>query len=128
MSTPEEIAVSVVYAAEDGLFQRSLRLPVGATVESALCASGLLDRFRIDDLPERVGIYGQRCPLDTRLADGDRVEVYRWLRVDPKDARRLRADAQAFRPGGLAPRAGQATARTGRQPDADGAQDPPPGR
>lgn len=128
MSTPERIMVAVVYAAEDQLFQRELPLPVGATVEMALVISGLLDRFRIEDLPERVGIFGQRCPLDTRLENGDRVEVYRWLRVDPKDARRLRADAQAFRPGGLAPRSRSVERTPGESGDNDGTQEPPPGR
>jgi len=41
--------------------------------------------------PLGVGIHGRRVPLDAPLADGDRVEIYRALLVDPKEARRRRA-------------------------------------
>jgi putative ubiquitin-RnfH superfamily antitoxin RatB of RatAB toxin-antitoxin module len=41
--------------------------------------------------PHGAGIHGRRVPLDTALADGDRVEVYRPLQADPKAARRRRA-------------------------------------
>ena len=60
-----------------------LELPAGATVRDALAAAG------IDS--QRVGIFGKRVSSDARLADGDRVEVYRPLRIDPKQARRQRA-------------------------------------
>ena len=60
-----------------------VRLPDGATVRDALAASGLDG--------SQVGIFGKRVTLDTRLADGDRVEVYRPLKLDPKEARRKRA-------------------------------------
>jgi len=46
-----------------------------------------------DQLLERglkVGIWGRTRSLDTPLRDMDRVEVYRALKVDPKEARRLR--------------------------------------
>ena len=42
-------------------------------------------------LDQPVGVYGRRVALDHLLADGDRVEIYRPLRVDPKEARRRRA-------------------------------------
>jgi putative ubiquitin-RnfH superfamily antitoxin RatB of RatAB toxin-antitoxin module len=38
-----------------------------------------------------VGVYGVRVALDTRLSNGDRVEIYRPLQADPKDLRRRRA-------------------------------------
>jgi putative ubiquitin-RnfH superfamily antitoxin RatB of RatAB toxin-antitoxin module len=38
-----------------------------------------------------VGVYGVRVALDTKLSDGDRVEIYRPLQADPKDLRRRRA-------------------------------------
>jgi uncharacterized protein len=67
-----------------------LSLPVGATVADALQASGLRQRNGtvLDDL--RVGVWNKVKALDTPLRDGDRVEVYRALTVDPKEARRLR--------------------------------------
>lgn len=67
-----------------------LRLPPGSTLEQALhgCAefAGQLPLLR----ELRVGIWGRVRPLDTLLRDRDRVEVYRPLTVDPKEARRLR--------------------------------------
>jgi putative ubiquitin-RnfH superfamily antitoxin RatB of RatAB toxin-antitoxin module len=60
-------------------------LPAKATVRDALMAS----RFEFQE--QRVGIFGQRVALDHRLSPGDRVEIYRPLEVDPKEARRRRA-------------------------------------
>lgn len=62
----------------------ALELEAGATVRTALAAAGLT-------AVHAVGIYGRRATLDTRLADGDRVEVYRPLQVEPQAARRRRA-------------------------------------
>ena len=62
----------------------SLVLEQGATVRAALMAAGM-------PLDQPVGIYGRRAALEARLAVGDRVEVYRPLRADPKEARRRRA-------------------------------------
>jgi hypothetical protein len=62
----------------------ALELEAGATVRTALAAAGL-------GQVHAVGIYGCRATLDTRLADGDRVEVYRPLRTEPPAARRRRA-------------------------------------
>lgn len=56
-------------------------------------ASGVLARFPelvIEQLA--VGIFSQKCSLDTPLKAGDRVEIYRPLTIDPKAARRLRAE------------------------------------
>ena len=64
--------------------RRELVLEVGATVRSALSAAGV-------QAEHGTAIYGRRVPLDTKLAEGDRVEVLRPLAADPKDARRRRA-------------------------------------
>lgn len=62
----------------------AVELEQGATVRAALLAAGM-------PLDQPLGIYGGRVALDARLADGDRVEIYRPLRADPKEARRRRA-------------------------------------
>ena len=67
----------------DGAQARSLNLPAGATVRDALAASGLEG--------PACGIFGKRVALDRKLAEGDRVEIYRPLALDPKEARRRRA-------------------------------------
>jgi uncharacterized protein len=77
------VRVEVVMAHADGAQARSVNLPAGATVRDALAASG----FKGDAF----GIFGKRVELDHRLTDGDRVEIYRPLVMDPKEARRQRA-------------------------------------
>jgi len=69
----------------------SLSLPEGATVEDALRASGLLERHPDIALDvQKVGVWGKLRALSDPLRDGDRVELYRPLKVDPKEARRQR--------------------------------------
>ena len=63
----------------------------GATLHDAICASGLLDRHpQLDPLQQAVGVWGRVRSLESPVCDGDRVELYRPLEVDPKDARRRR--------------------------------------
>lgn len=83
------LKVQVVYALAGGTDAVTVRLPSGATAADALRACGLLDKHAIADA--RIGIYGNVVAADTRLADGDRVEIYRPLKLDPKEARRRRA-------------------------------------
>jgi putative ubiquitin-RnfH superfamily antitoxin RatB of RatAB toxin-antitoxin module len=75
-----------------------LRLPAGATVQQALQASGLGQAHpEIDWAAQPVGIWGRAVQPGEPLQDGDRVEVYRGLRVDPMEARRQRYRAQGER-------------------------------
>ena len=93
MPTAEAIRVEVVYAPLLGAaFCVALTLPAGAQVGDALHASGLAQRHPDAPCVEgRVGIHARLVALDTPLADGDRVEVYRPLAQDPREARRQRA-------------------------------------
>ena len=68
-----------------------LALPVGSTIADALDASGL----QVDGA--QCGIWGRVQTLDHVLREGDRVELYRPLQVDPKEARRLRYKKQGRR-------------------------------
>ncbi|MFO1339503.1 MAG: RnfH family protein [Burkholderiaceae bacterium] len=73
----------------------TLRLAAGSTVADALRASGLLERHGLSLGDEAVagrgvGVWTQSRPLDSPLREADRVEVYRGLTVDPKEARRQR--------------------------------------
>jgi putative ubiquitin-RnfH superfamily antitoxin RatB of RatAB toxin-antitoxin module len=69
-----------------------VELDAGATALDAIRASGVLQRFaEIDVSTQSIGVWGRICALDAPLADGDRVEIYRPLAVDPKEARRRRA-------------------------------------
>jgi putative ubiquitin-RnfH superfamily antitoxin RatB of RatAB toxin-antitoxin module len=81
-------------------------LPAGATLRDALqagLAAGLAGLVVTGDAGAlTLGIWGRVAAPDDPLHDGDRVEVYRGLKVDPKEARRLRYRAQGER--GRAPR------------------------
>lgn len=91
-SAAARIAVVVAYSpAPREVDQVRLSLPADATVGDALQASGVLARHPEIDLGRhKLGVWGKlRAPGDP-LRDGDRVELYRPLKVDPKEARRQR--------------------------------------
>ena len=75
----------------------TLTLPDGSTVADALRASGWADEIGPDLEGCRCGVWGRVQTLEHPLRDGDRVEVYRPLKVDPKEARRLRYKRQRAR-------------------------------
>lgn len=102
------LSVSVCFAMPDRHWCVALDLEPGATVASALAASGLAQALAGVDLARAtVGVFGKRVSRTHRLADGDRVEIYRPLTFDPKDSRRRRAQhRQRLRKGEVAPKTG----------------------
>jgi len=77
-------------------------LPEGASVRDALRASGWGASQPEDGLAAvEAGIWGRRCTLEQPVREGDRVEIYRPLVVDPKVARRERFRKQGARAAGL---------------------------
>lgn len=88
----ERLAVEVIYARPEVQFSELVELPAGATVRDAIAVSGVLTAFPEIDLDRnRVGVYGRIVALDAPVRDRDRVEIYRPLKVDPKEQRRRRA-------------------------------------
>lgn len=86
------ISVTVALALADRQEVVVLRLEEGSTVADALARSDLARRFpQVDLAAAPVGIWSRRCERSEALRDGDRVEVYRSLRADPKEMRRRRA-------------------------------------
>jgi len=84
--------VEVVYALADEQHVVEVELAEGASARDALEASGLLRRCpEIDRQRLRLGRFGRRIPLETRLHDGDRIEILRPLARSPMEARRVRA-------------------------------------
>jgi len=84
--------VEIAYSPPEGAIIKRLQVPAACTLEEAIRASGLLGECTEIDLTRNpVGIYGQPATLDTQLREGDRVEIYRPLIADPKEARRRRA-------------------------------------
>ena len=83
--------VEVAYATPADQVVVEVELPTGATLAQAIEVSGLLQRFPTIDLRNGVGVFGARRALTDTVSEGDRVEIYRPLIVDPKDQRRRRA-------------------------------------
>lgn len=99
MARPE-LRVTVVYCAPGCEDVSEVTLPDGATVGDAIGAAGVLVRRpEVAAAGADVGIRGRSCALTQRLEDGDRVEIYRPLTVDPKEARRVRAEVRRRRSG-----------------------------
>ena len=84
--------VEVIYINSGSEFVETIDVPDSSSVKDALIHSGVLKKFpdvSLDINP--VGVFGDIVSLDTTLKDGDRVEIYRPLKLDPMEARRLRA-------------------------------------
>ena len=86
------IRVQAVYALPERQTVVELDVPEGSTVRDVLDQLRAQPPFSSLDLDTTpVGIHGERVDRQRRLAQGDRVELYRPLEVDPKEARRRRA-------------------------------------
>lgn len=85
------LTIELVYVAQSlQTVHLTLALKPGATVLDALTASGVhASHPETKDMV--VGIYAKQVALDTVLKEGDRVEIYRPLVLDPKETRRMRA-------------------------------------
>lgn len=93
------LRVEVVYALPGQADAVVLEMPAGATAADAVRASGVLARHpEIDPQRLRLGIFGRTVQASMRLNDGDRVEIYRPLVLEAREARRRRA-ARRRRPG-----------------------------
>jgi putative ubiquitin-RnfH superfamily antitoxin RatB of RatAB toxin-antitoxin module len=85
----ETFNIEVCYASDAVQFLRALRVPAGTTIGQAIAISGVLQEAPEVDLSTmQVGIYAKKKTLDTVLREHDRVEIYRPLIADPKNARR----------------------------------------
>lgn len=88
----DSLQVEVIYALAARQELVRLKLPEGATVQQAVEASGLLQKFpEIDLAKSKLGIFAKLAKPDTVLRDRDRVEIYRPLIADPKEVRKQRA-------------------------------------
>ena len=88
----EWLEVDVVYALPQQQTLVSVRVKVGTTVIAAVEASGILARHPEIELPRAtLGVFGKRVMSTAAVQQGDRIEIYRGLRADPKRAREARA-------------------------------------
>lgn len=85
------VHVEVVYCPSPGVTDLTpLDLPDGSTLADALRASGVLERHALALETVDAGIWFRVSAHDALLRERDRIEIYRPLTVDPKEARRLR--------------------------------------
>lgn len=87
----DQIEVEIIHLGINSRFHRALQIPVGSSAQQALDASGVF--VDCPELPPDapIGIYGQKVQRDLVVKNGDRIEIYRPLVFDPKQARRNRA-------------------------------------
>ncbi|MBN1377956.1 MAG: RnfH family protein [Gammaproteobacteria bacterium] len=85
--------IEVAYALPNEQVIIELDAEPGITLNKAIEQSGVLERYpEIDLAVNKVGVFGKLGRLDDTLREGDRVEIYRKLLADPKQARRQRAE------------------------------------
>jgi len=88
---PTMLHVEVIYALRNRQVLLAFEVEEETTVKEAIESSGILRRFpEVDLIRMPVGIFGRATRLDARLRDGDRIEIYRPLIADPKQARHAR--------------------------------------
>jgi putative ubiquitin-RnfH superfamily antitoxin RatB of RatAB toxin-antitoxin module len=86
------IEVELVYAFAREQLTQILQVPPGTTVGEAIERSGVLARHpEIATRALKTGIFGRRVTPAALLREYDRIEIYRPLVADPKQARRARA-------------------------------------
>jgi uncharacterized protein len=85
----ERIRVGVVYADPHTQIEKWVDVPIDSTAGEAIALSGI--ELPAGFTPTAIGIYGRIVEESHRVREGDRIELYRPLVVDPKEARRRRA-------------------------------------
>lgn len=92
MTQNDWIRIEVCYAVPEQQWLLALNVPHDCTVEQAVERSGIAEKVP-GGLPDEYvyGIWNSVTQADTKVHEGDRVEIYRPLIADPKEARRLRA-------------------------------------
>jgi putative ubiquitin-RnfH superfamily antitoxin RatB of RatAB toxin-antitoxin module len=88
------IEVEVVFAEAGRAVVRTFRVEEPASVADVLRLAAATDDFAgVLSVHPAVGIFGRRADAGEPVEDGDRIEIYRALAADPKNARRARARA-----------------------------------
>ncbi|VAW46682.1 UPF0125 protein RatB [hydrothermal vent metagenome] len=85
------IQIEVAYGLADEQFLYTEQVAEGTTVIVALKQSKLLAEFPSLEV-DKVGVFGRLTTYDTVLIEGDRIEVYRPLKADPRDRRRKQVE------------------------------------
>lgn len=84
-----EFEVEIVFASPDRQLLKSVLVAAGETVGDVVAKCGLREDFpeiEFDSLA--VGIWGREVERYRPVKEGDRIEIYRPLEMDPREARR----------------------------------------
>ena len=91
----DRLPVEIVLATPERQVLLALEVDAGSNVADVIARSGIGSQFAERDLDEMpVGIWGIPVSRDRPVGPGDRVELYRPLEIDPREARRQRASAE----------------------------------
>ncbi|MBQ4797914.1 RnfH family protein [Pseudoalteromonas sp. MMG006] len=87
------INIEVVFALPTTATSLSIKVPEGTTAEQGVIQSGIIEKCpEIDPTALTLGVWNRTVKANYELKEGDRIEIYRPLIADPKDARRKRAE------------------------------------
>jgi putative ubiquitin-RnfH superfamily antitoxin RatB of RatAB toxin-antitoxin module len=81
----------VIYVDPQRQVEKWVEVATDSTAGEAIAASGIANALPAGFTPAAIGIYGRIVDEHHRVRDGDRIELYRPLQIDPKEARRRRA-------------------------------------
>jgi len=91
--TSNLMPIEVAYASDDQSWLIPFEVEEGTTVQQAITSSGILEQCPDINLQtNKVGLFSKIIELGVPVRAGDRIEIYRPLILDPKEARRLRAE------------------------------------
>lgn len=106
MHPPSAERYTVLCDLAEGPLLTEISLPAGACLRDAISLLQEQLAERVDWSQAQYGIWGQRRAPETLLSAGDRIEVYRPLSSDPRDARRANAKRSRLRSAAAGRRAG----------------------
>ena len=93
-ASPGTIRVQLVHALPDRYWALDVTLPSGSFISDALgAAAPAIETAGIEVDETSLAVFGRSAGINTRLHDGDRIELLRPLLVNPRDARATRASS-----------------------------------
>ena len=92
MGQTNSFKVEVAYASKTAQRVLTVTVQAGSTIREVIAHSGILALFpEIDLTRQKVGIFSKTASLSQVVNEGDRIEIYRPLLIDPMEKRRRRA-------------------------------------
>lgn len=92
------IQVELCYCAEQQIYRQTLQVEANADMQQIIRDSGLLEKFaELQQQELQFGVFGKLKSGNYVPYDGDRIELYRPLKVDPMEARRRRVTKKTKR-------------------------------